>query len=90
MKPSSPARFRIESGQRFSSHSNRWGVHSFSTQALHRLAQLLVLVGEDEVLAVGAVIGLDDAGGRGRHVLVSLSVADCSAVASVGEAPQSE
>ena len=30
-------------------------------------AQLLVLVGEDEVLAAGAVVGLDDTGGSGGH-----------------------
>src|SRR4051794_248920 len=34
---------------------------------LHRLAELLVLVGEDEVRAGCGVIGLDDAGGRGGH-----------------------
>jgi hypothetical protein len=34
---------------------------------LHRLAQLLVLVGEDEVLAARAVVGLDHAGSRGGH-----------------------
>ena len=40
---------------------------------LHRLAQLLVLVGEDEVLALGAVVGLDDGLGRCGHGCCSLS-----------------
>ena len=34
---------------------------------LHRLAQLLVLVGEDEVLARSAVVGLDDGLGSSGH-----------------------
>ena len=40
---------------------------------LHRLAQVFVLLAEDEVLAPGCMVGLDDAGavGRGRHWCLS-------------------
>ena len=47
---------------------------------LHRLAQVFVLLAEDEVLAPGCVVGLDDAGAvgrRGRHwSLSSFAVRD--------------
>ena len=39
----------------------------FDGEVADRLAQLFVLVGEDEVLAVGAEVGLDDALGGGGH-----------------------
>ena len=40
-------------------------------EAADRLAQLLVLVGEDEVLAAGAEVGLEDAVGGGHERTVT-------------------
>ena len=39
----------------------------FDGEVVDRLAQLFVLVGEDEVLALGLEVGLDDALGGGGH-----------------------
>ena len=50
------------------------GVDLLLHPRLHRLAQLLVLVGEDEVLARSAVVGLDDGLGSSGHCCLLGSV----------------
>ena len=42
------------------------GLELLDHEAADRLAQLLVLVGEDEVLALGGEVGLEDVGGGGH------------------------
>ena len=49
-------------GQVVSSHSKRWGWSSLCTQACIDCAQVLVLVGEQQVLAGRRVVGLEDGG----------------------------
>ena len=53
-------RVKTESGKVVSSHSSACGASSLIANAADRLAQLLVLVGEDEVLALGGEVGLED------------------------------
>ena len=64
-KPSSPMRGKTESGKVVSSHSSACGASSLRTKRADRLPELLVLIGEDEVLAARAEVGLEDVG-RGR------------------------
>ena len=52
-------RSNTESGNVVSSHSSACGASSLIGEAADRLAQLLVLVGEDEVLAAGGEIRLE-------------------------------
>src|SRR5437588_9019905 len=44
------------------------GLELLDHEAADRLPQLLVLVREDEVLAAGLEVGLEDVGGSGAHV----------------------
>ena len=60
-------RVKTQSGKVVSSHSSACGASSLGAKRADRLAQLLVLVGEDEVLAPGAEVGLEDVGGGGRE-----------------------
>jgi hypothetical protein len=59
-------RAKTESGKVVSSHSSACGASSLIREAADRLAQRLVLVGEDEVLALGGEVGLMDGLG-GAH-----------------------
>ena len=58
-----PSARKTQSGNVVSSHSSACGASSFVHERADRLAQLLVLVGEDEVLARGGEVGLEDVGG---------------------------
>ena len=49
-------RVKTQSGKVVSSHSSAWGASSFVDERADRLAQLLVLLVEDEVLALGGVV----------------------------------
>ena len=56
-------RAKTQSGNVVSSHSSACGASSLLDERADRLAQLLVLVGEDEVAPRGGVIGPGDVGG---------------------------
>ena len=59
-------RVKTESGKVVSSHSSACGASSLVAKAADRLTQLVVLLGEDEVLAAGAVVGLEHRLGSGH------------------------
>ena len=59
-------RRKTESGKVVSSHSSACGAELLLDERADRLAQLVVLLGEDEVLAAGLVVGLENVVG-GRH-----------------------
>ena len=64
-------RGKTESGKVVSSHSSACGASSLATKRADRLAQAVVILGEDEVLALGAEVGLQDVCGGGHALCVS-------------------
>ena len=64
------------------------GLELLDHEAADRLAQLLVLVGEDEVLALGGVVGLEDVGGGHCARSPGLGLAAADAYRPVPESKQ--
>ena len=73
------ARGRPSRGRSSPPTPRRAGASSFVDERADRLAQLVVLLGEDEVLALGAVVGLQDVCGGGH----ASSVSSCAGLAGL-------
>ena len=74
-------RGKTQFGNVVSSHSSACGAQLLDDEAVDRLAELVMLVGEDEVPARAGVVGLQDIGGghdRNRTVRSRVTVSACA------------